>query len=148
MMMDLKPENTAINQPYFDGLYNPFMVKLGMVYYCFTKIIYILYLLSPVPAIYIYIYIYTYTYIIYIHTYTYTHIHTIYIYIYTYILYMILLIIYNNIHNIILCIYLYIYIQLGLNCPIFFPIWAATGWDDVMSKKRFEEQETSRFSQR
>ena len=27
---------TIRNQPYFDGLYHPFMVILGMVYYCFT----------------------------------------------------------------------------------------------------------------
>ena len=30
---------TRTNQPYFNGLYNLFMVKLGMVYFCLTHII-------------------------------------------------------------------------------------------------------------
>ena len=30
---------TIINHPIFDGLYHPFMVILGMVYYCFNHII-------------------------------------------------------------------------------------------------------------
>jgi hypothetical protein len=88
MMMDLKPENTAINQPYFDGLYNPFMVKLGMVYYCFTKIIYCI--CYPQFRLYIYIpiYIYTYTYIIYIYIRIHIHTYIQYIYIYTHTYYI------------------------------------------------------------
>ena len=38
----LNPTNvveTRTNQPYFNGLYNLFMVKLGMVYFCLTHII-------------------------------------------------------------------------------------------------------------
>jgi hypothetical protein len=88
MMMDLKPENTAINQPYFDGLYNPFMVKLGMVYYCFTKIIYCI--CYPQLRLYIYIpiYIYIHTHILYIYTYVYIYTHTYNIYIYTHTYYI------------------------------------------------------------
>ena len=29
---------SIISHPYFDGLYHPLMVHLGMIYYCFTNI--------------------------------------------------------------------------------------------------------------
>ena len=37
-IMLIKHDKAIINHPYFDGLYHPFVVKYGMVYYCFTKI--------------------------------------------------------------------------------------------------------------
>ena len=40
--LKVNPTNLSkalINHPYFDNLYHPFMVNLGMVYYCFSNLI-------------------------------------------------------------------------------------------------------------
>ena len=64
-MMWVKHGKTIINHPIFHGLYNPFIVILGMVYYCFTtwNRIYVankhIQIHSLCVCMYVYIYIYT-----------------------------------------------------------------------------------------
>ena len=69
--MGFNAGKTIINHPICDDVYHLFMVKLGMVYYCFTNIIGVhwdyssrsngiwWYMVIIYTYIYIYIYIYT-----------------------------------------------------------------------------------------